>query len=104
MTQRQIEFTRRRPLQGRESVSSPVQSQFFETVAGPAATPYPTQSASSFVFYCKMLKAVSFTETVGVQALSKTVIPNKFRFVFTDTWVAEGTIILAKKINGQWAL
>jgi hypothetical protein len=78
--------------------------EFFETIAGPDATPYPAEVDEPNVYYARRLKNVRFTETVGQQTLTYDTTEDK-RFIFNmeaEKYIEEGSIISCWRQNGQW--
>lgn len=81
-----------------------IRMRFFLSVAGPGMTAYPAISSSPTVYYGRMLKNVTFTETVGAQSLSYSTTDNYDYFfnLATEDYVEEGSVVLCFELGNQW--
>lgn len=78
--------------------------KFFRTVAGPDETAYPEEGDSPTVYYARMLKNVSFTETPGAQSLSYA-NTDTYKHIFNmeaDKYIEEGSVVMCWKPTHQW--
>lgn len=78
--------------------------EFFKTVAGPDETAYPAQTDNPTVYYARQLANVTFTKTVGAQALSYDET-NKYQHLYNlvpDDYIEEGSVVLGFPKGDRW--
>lgn len=77
---------------------------FFETVAGPDETAYPTEASAPTTYYGRMLYDVRFTETPGAGALTYS-YTDYYRCLFNlevAKYIEDGSVVLCFKESNQW--
>ena len=87
-----------------ESVGTPLRMLFVQTVAGPDADPYPAEEDEPEVYYCEVLKGVTFAEEVGTPALS---YDGTGRYIYvrnlcSGSYLEEGAVIAAFGQNNRY--
>ncbi len=90
-----------------ESVGTPLDMLFVQTIAGPDATAYPAEEDAPTVYYCKILGNVTYPKTVGAQTLTS-VDTDRRDYVFnlcSGSYIEEDSIVAAfRKNNRLWTM
>lgn len=95
-----------RPQRGGSPWGDPITNQmrFYQTVAGPGGTAYPTEASNPNSYYVRWLKQINFTEVPGTQTLNSATT-TKYDYIHNmakDSYIPIGTKGMAWKFGARW--
>lgn len=98
------DYTKRDVARSGQEIGGYLRHAWFETVAGPDMTPYPSEGDSPNVYYAKRVRNVSFEETVGQQEVT---YADTTEFVHIcnlepEKYIEEGSLIKGWCENSRW--
>ena len=90
-----------------ESVGTPLDMVFVQTMAGPDAEPYPAEEDEPTTYYCGIMKGVTFDKEVGTPTLDGE-LTSRRDYVYnlcSGSYIEEDSIVAAFVKNGRlWTM